>query len=533
MDYWKQVQKHFQRLEFTTISSLFSDDPDRASRYSICVDGLLFDYSKTLIDDLALASLHSLLQNTCDLELQRDAMFSGAKINVTENRAVLHTALRRPENDSLIIEDVDVLDEVQNTLNKIEKFAKAVRNGDIAGTGGKITDVINIGIGGSNLGPQMACYALTPFANGPKVHFISNIDGAQLSECLSKLNPSTTLIIVASKTFTTIETMTNARSARSWMLNGTDAGCVNKQFAAVSSNIRKCVEFGINSDYVFGFQDWVGGRYSLWGPVGLPIMISVGPKKFRELLQGGHRMDRHFVDAPLTKNLPIIHALMGIWHHQVSRNMTQAILPYDYRLRRFPAYLQQLIMESNGKSVTISGEILSQPSASVIWGEQGTDGQHAFFQALHQGRQVVPCEFLVAAEGHESKFSNHHNLLVANCLAQSETLMNGRETEFNDDLSLHRNCPGNRPSTMLVYPKLTPSVLGQLIALYEHSVFVEGLVLQINSFDQWGVELGKEMANELLPAVEEDKVPHSSSGSTKMLLNYIQKVRQNKEYSIK
>ena len=529
MSHWSLLQAHRRRLSQTTIAELFSEDPGRAERFSLSVGDMLFDYSKTLIDDQALASLQG-LAGTCGVTKLRDAMLSGGKINLSENRSVLHTALRRPVSDALWVDGGDLMPGIHATLGRMRVFSDSVRNGGLRGAGGKFTDVINIGIGGSDLGPEMACNALAPYRDGPTPHFISNVDGAQAAECLSQLNPATTLVIVASKTFTTIETMTNAATVRSWMLEGAGEESLAQQFAAVSSNVPKCVEFGLNPEHVFGFGDWVGGRYSLWGPVGLPIMTCIGSGAFRQFLDGGNSMDRHFAEAPPDRNLPLLHGLTGIWHNQVCGHTARAVVPYDHRLRRLPAYLQQLIMESNGKSVTRHGEDLLHASSAVIWGEPGTNGQHAFFQALHQGTQVIPCEFLVAASGHEPRLSHHHDLLVANCLAQSEALMMGRRGGGHSvsagGLTSQRRCPGNRPSTTLVYPKLTPFVLGQIIAMYEHSVFVEGAILGINSFDQWGVELGKEMANSLLPAVADRTVTDSATGSTARMLRFIHAARQ-------
>ncbi len=537
MNLWNRLEAHRQRLSLTSIADSFASDPRRAERFSLSAGGLLLDYSKTLIDGEALASLLSLAAAR-GVERQRDFMLAGGKINTTEDRSALHTALRRPRSDPLHVDGADVTAEVHGILERMRRFSDSVRRGGIRGAGGKFTDVVNIGIGGSDLGPEMACQALWPYRDGPAAHFISNVDGAQAAECLSKLNPATTLVIVASKTFTTVETLTNASAVRAWMRQGAGVETPERQFAAVSADVQKCVEFGLDPEQVFAFKDWVGGRYSIWGPVGLPLMIRIGSDRFQQFLDGGCSMDRHFAAAPPDSNLPVLHALIGIWHNQVCGHAARAILPYDHRLRRLPAYLQQLIMESNGKSVTRNGEYLEHSSAAVIWGEPGTNGQHAFFQALHQGTQVIPCEFLVAAAGHEPAFSYHHDLLVANCLAQSEALMTGKSGGENGPegigahpggagrISAHRRCPGNRPSTTLIYPRLTPFALGQIIALYEHSVFVEGSILGINSFDQWGVELGKEMANTLTPQVSEGEKPGSGNGSTSMLLNFVHAVRQ-------
>lgn len=534
MSHWKQLRAHCQQQKSTSIAQLFRDDSNRADQFSLRCGELLFDFSKTSIDAKVWSSLLALAED-CKVMEKRDQMLSGEKINQTENRAVLHTALRCPDDQALLVDGINVMEELHITLNRMRVFSEGIRGGQIqTASGDRFTNVVNIGIGGSDLGPEMTSFALSNFRDGPEPHFISNIDGAQATECLAKLNPQTTLVIVASKTFTTIETMTNAVLTRNWMQSGAGEQSLRKQFAAVSSNVQKCIEFGLNPDQVFGFGDWVGGRYSIWGPIGLPLMIAIGSERFQQFLDGAYVMDCHFAEAAPGHNLPLQHGLVGIWLHQVCGHRSRAILPYDYRLRRLPAYLQQLVMESNGKSVTLDGDDLMLDGATVIWGEPGTNGQHAFFQALHQGTQVVPCEFLVAAMGHEKDTQHHHDLLIANCLAQSEALMTGRGTIYapqgaqtsNGELSVHRQCPGNRPSITLAYPRLTPFMLGQILALYEHSVFVEGAILGINSFDQWGVELGKEMAETLLSSVAEKKTPDSVSGSTKGLLDFIHTARQ-------
>ncbi|MDA7967292.1 glucose-6-phosphate isomerase, partial [Ruegeria sp.] len=422
--------------------------------------------------------------------------------------------------------------EVLDTLHRMRVFAEEVRGGAIQGPGGPFTDVVNIGIGGSDLGPVMATHALAPYHDGPRLHYVSNVDGAHIADTLRELDPKRTLIIVASKTFTTIETMTNARTARAWVMEG--GGDPAQQFAAVSSALDKTASFNIPEDRVFGFADWVGGRYSVWGPVGLPVMIAVGSTAFDAFLRGGQAMDLHFRAADWSENMPVLLALTGIWHRQVLGYATRAVLPYDQRLLRLPAYFQQLEMESNGKSVAMDGSALTVPSGPVVWGEPGTNGQHAFYQLIHQGTDVIPCEFMVAAEGHEPELAHHHHLLLANCLAQSEALMRGRSLEEArarmaakglqgaelDRQARHRVFPGNRPSTTLIYPKLTPFVLGQIIALYEHRVFVEGVLLGINSFDQWGVELGKELATSLAPIVEGEVGTDGKDGSTAALVEY-------------
>jgi glucose-6-phosphate isomerase len=459
-------------------------------------------------------------------------MFSGAKINETEGRSVLHTALRNLDG-AVSVDGRDVMPEVRATHASCEAFARDVRDGRFAGQGGRITDVVNIGIGGSDLGPAMACAALAPYADGPRAHFVSNIDGAHVHDVLAGLNPETTLVIVASKTFTTIETMTNAAAARAWM-----AGRVADpatQFAAVSTALDRTAAFGIAPERVFGFGDWVGGRYSVWGPIGLSLMIAIGPEDFASFLAGGAAMDAHFRDAPFTDNMAVMLALTGIWHNQICGHATRAVLPYEQRLARLPAYLQQLEMESNGKRVAMDGSELAVQSGPVVWGEPGTNGQHAFYQLIHQGTRVIPCEFLVGREGHEPALAHQHRLLVANCLAQSEALLRGRPLDEAramlarkglsgadlDRQARHRVFPGNRPSTTLAYPRLTPFVLGQIIALYEHRVFVEGVILGINSFDQWGVELGKELALALEPILAGRESAAAKDGSTRQLVEYL------------
>lgn len=527
---WTKLKSIAQASEHRKIINLF-DTPTRAANFSIRCDQLLFDFSKTNIDDDALNALLELTEIT-GVAAKRDAMFSGQKINETEGRAVLHTALRNLDCVAVEVDGQDVMPGVLKTLKRMEAFATDVREGRFTGQGGAITDVVNIGIGGSDLGPVMAYNALAPYANGPRIHFVSNVDGADVADTLKGLNPKTTLVIVASKTFTTIETMTNARTVKAWMSEKVADPAA--QFLALSTDTQRTSEFGIDASRVFGFEDWVGGRYSVWGPIGLALMIGIGVEAFRDFLRGGQAMDQHFRNAEFAENLPVLLALVGIWHNQVLGHATRAVLPYDNRLIRLPAYLQQLEMESNGKCVGMNGLDLDCTSGPVVWGEPGTNGQHAFYQLIHQGTRVVPCEFLVAAEGHEPDIAHHHQLLVANCLAQSEALMRGRTLEearekvkdkfAGDELerqARHRVFPGNRPSTTLIYPKLTPEVLGQIVSLYEHRVFVEGVILGINSYDQWGVELGKELATALGPIVAGEECANEKDGSTQQLVKYV------------
>ncbi|TNF18800.1 MAG: glucose-6-phosphate isomerase [Rhodobacteraceae bacterium] len=531
---WSTLKSLAADTEGRKIIDLF-ENPGRAAEFSATFDHFLFDFSKTNIDDTALAALLDLAENA-GVAQKREAMFAGRKINETEGRAVLHTALRNLDGAPVNVDGVDVMPEVLDTLARMESFATEVRDGTFTGQGGAITDVVNIGIGGSDLGPVMAYRALSPYADGPRVHYVSNVDGADIADTLRGLDATTTLVIVASKTFTTIETMTNARTARAWMSDKVSDPAA--QFAALSSATDKTGDFGIASERVFGFEDWVGGRYSVWGPIGLSLMIGIGAEAFRAFLRGGQSMDRHFQTAEFAENLPVLLALVGIWHNQVLGHATRAVLPYDNRLVRLPAYLQQLEMESNGKSVAMDGTTLDYHSGPVVWGEPGTNGQHAFYQLIHQGTRVVPCEFLVAAEGHEPDLAHHHQLLIANCLAQSEALMRGRsldearekvkdafEGEELERQARHRVFPGNRPSTTLIYPKLTPEVLGQIVALYEHRVFVEGVILGINSYDQWGVELGKELATALGPIVAGEESAEGKDGSTRQLVDYLRRHR--------
>jgi len=532
MTIWNRLQDHRKSQGALRIEALFDADPARAATFSTSADGLVLDWSKTSIDAGARALL---LELAAPVPARREAMFTGQRINETEDRAVLHTALRNLEG-SVLVDGRDVMPELRRTYRRMCDFAHAVRDGSFAGQGGRITDVVNIGIGGSDLGPAMATRALSPRHDGPRVHFVSNVDGADIADTIRDLDPATTLVIVASKTFTTIETMTNARTALDWM-----AGTVAQpaaQFAALSSATDRTAEWGIEPARVFGFEDWVGGRYSMWGPIGLSLMIAVGPENFDRFLAGGAAMDRHFRQAPLAENLPVILALVGIWHHQVCGYATRAVLPYDNRLARLPAYLQQLEMESNGKRVAMDGSDLTLPSGPVVWGEPGTNGQHAFYQLIHQGTAIVPCEFILAARGHEPDLAHHHLLLVANCLAQSQALMRGRSLEEARALmqakgltgaelerqARHRVFPGNRPSTTLLIPELDPYRLGQIVALYEHRVFVEGTILGINSFDQWGVELGKELALKLAPLLRGQAAP-GHDPSTRHLAALVREAR--------
>ena len=521
------------------LNAAFAADPGRFEAFSLNVGDLLLDWSKTAVDRETMRLLAELAA-AAGVEARREAMFSGERINATEHRAVLHTALRNMSAEPVVVDGADIMGDVRAVLSAMAAFAGGIRSGTIRGaTGRPIADVVNIGIGGSDLGPAMATLALAPYHDGPRLHYVSNVDGAHIADTLKGLDPAATLFIVASKTFTTVETMTNAATARRWIEAALGATAVGAHFAAVSTALDKVAAFGIAPDRVFGFWDWVGGRYSLWSAIGLPVMIAVGPDDFRDFLAGAHAMDVHFRTAPALANLPMVLGLVGWWHRVACACPARAVIPYDQRLARLPAYLQQLDMESNGKSVTIDGGRVATPTGPLVWGEPGTNGQHAFFQLLHQGSDVIPVEFLAAAEGHEPELRHHHDLLLANCLAQSQALMKGRtlaEAEARilakgasaaeiAAIAPHRVFPGNRPSLTILYRRLDPAALGKLIALYEHRVFVEAQLYGINAFDQWGVELGKELATNLLP-VAEGKADAAGDASTAGLVRHIHAQRR-------
>ncbi len=522
-----QLKSTVTDTKATDIRAAFASDPERFSKYSVTLDDMLFDYSKCAVNEKVLDGLEALAKAAKVAE-KRDAMFAGEAINITEGRAVLHTALRNRSNTPVLVDGRDVMPDVNAVLDAMGAFSDGIRSGALTGaTGKKITDVVNIGIGGSDLGPVMATLALAPDHDGPRLHFVSNVDGAHIADTLKLLDAETSLFIVASKTFTTIETMTNAATARAFIAETLGEKAVGKHFCAVSTALDKVAAFGIDSDRIFGFWDWVGGRYSVWSAIGLPLMIAIGKENFGEFLAGAHSIDNHFRTAPLRENIPMLLGLLGFYHRNVLDYPTRAILPYDQRLSRFPAYLQQLDMESNGKGVTLDGTAVEGNSGPVVWGEPGTNGQHAFYQLIHQGTSVIPAEFMIAANGHEPHLRHQHQLLIANCLAQSEALMKGRTLEeakaqmaakgqdaaFIERIAPHRVFTGNRPSLTFVYDQMTPFTFGRLIAIYEHRVFVEGALFNINSFDQWGVELGKELATGLLPVVEgkESAEGHDSS----------------------
>jgi glucose-6-phosphate isomerase len=514
---------------------LFADDPGRAARMTIDAAGLHLDFSKHRVTDETLRLLFDLAR-AVGLEQWRERMLSGEHINVTEDRAVLHTALRSLAGEHLDVDGEDVMPAIEAVLTRMQDFSDRVRSGEWKGhTGKAITDVVNIGIGGSNLGPKMVCEALRPYqAEQLRPHFVSNVDGTHLAETVRGLNPETTLFIVASKTFTTLETMTNAQSARRWLVDALgDEKAVRNHFVAVSTNSEKVAEFGIDTDQMFEFWDWVGGRYSLWSAIGLPIAIAIGFDRFAELLAGAHAMDQHFRSAPLEQNLPVILALLGVWYIDFAGAKTHAILPYDQSLKYFPAYLQQGDMESNGKHVTRDGMAVDYSTGPVVWGEPGTDGQHAFYQLIHQGTELIPCDFIAPIRSH-NPIGNHHSLLMANCFAQTEALMRGRTLEEAraemraaghaeaeaERLAPHRQFDGNRPTSTILLEQLTPESLGALIALYEHKIFTQGIIWGINSFDQWGVELGKKLANVIIGELEAGEVTEPHDTSTTALLRY-------------
>ncbi|KAA0972705.1 glucose-6-phosphate isomerase [Aureimonas fodinaquatilis] len=523
----------------TGIRALFDADAARFDHFSASTDTLTLDYSKTALSKDDLAALLSYARQT-SLEQRRNAMFAGARINATEGRAVLHVALRGSVEDAYAVAGDNVSDEVESVLVAMSAFAQGIRNVQIApARGGRFTDIVNIGIGGSDLGPVMATLALSPYHDGPRAHFVSNVDSADIADTLAKLDPATTLFIIASKTFTTIETMTNAATARRFIADTLGEDAVGAHFCAVSTALDKVAAFGIGADRTFGFWDWVGGRYSIWSAIGLPLMIAIGPENFREFLAGARAMDQHFRHAPLEENLPVLLGLVGWWHRVAQDYAARAIIPYDQRLARFPAYLQQLDMESNGKHVGLDGRRTPTVTGPLVWGEPGTNGQHAFFQLLHQGTNVIPVEFLLGALSHEPDLQPHQDLLIANCLAQSAALMRGRtleearqqllaagrSLEEAERIAPHREFSGNRPSLTILYRKLDPATLGQLIALYEHRVFVEAQLYGINAFDQWGVELGKELATQLLPVVTGKENTRGRDSSTAGLVHQITRLK--------
>ncbi|NXZ83683.1 glucose-6-phosphate isomerase [Haemophilus influenzae] len=532
---WKALEAHKAELSNTTIQDLFKQEKNRFDDYSLTFnDQILVDFSKNNINQTTLSHLRQLAQE-CALDSAKEAMFTGEKINRTENRAVLHTALRNRANTPVLVDGKDVMPEVNAVLAKMKDFCQRIISGEWKGyTGKAITDVVNIGIGGSDLGPYMVTEALRPYKNHLNMHFVSNVDGTHIAETLKKVNPETTLFLVASKTFTTQETMTNAQSARDWLLKAAkDESAVAKHFAALSTNAKDVEKFGIDTNNMFEFWDWVGGRYSLWSAIGLSIALSIGFENFEALLSGAHEMDKHFRSAPIEKNIPTTLALVGLWNTNFLGAQTEAILPYDQYLHRFAAYFQQGNMESNGKYVDRDGNVINNyQTGPIIWGEPGTNGQHAFYQLIHQGTTLIPCDFIAPAQTH-NPLADHHNKLLSNFFAQTEALAFGKtkeevEAEFikaGKSLDDVKNIvpfkvfTGNKPTNSILVQKITPFTLGALIAMYEHKIFVQGVIFNIFSFDQWGVELGKQLANRILPELTDSEKISSHDSSTNGLIN--------------
>jgi len=533
---WNTLKSHQKVMEQLHMRDLFREDPTRFQKYSIQFEDILFDYSKNRITDETLKLLLSLAEGAKVAE-KREAMFEGRRINLTENRAVLHTALRNRSNHPVLLDGKDVMPDINRVLSSMREFSEKVRSGAWKGwTGKAITDVVNIGIGGSDLGPRMVVKALTPYHQpGLAVHFVSNVDEADLVENLKGLDPETTLFLVASKTFTTLETMTNANSAKHWLLDKLkDPKAIAKHFAAISTNAEKVQAFGIDTANMFEFWDWVGGRYSIWSSIGLPIAIAVGMDRFESLLLGAHKADQHFRTAPMDHNIPVIMGLLGVWYDNFFSAEAYAILPYDQYLEYLTAYLQQGDMESNGKSIDLDGDPVDYSTGPIIFGQPGTNGQHAFYQLMHQGTTLIPSDFLAAVESHNGNDA-HHDLLISNFIAQTEALMVGKtpeaakaellasgctlEGEELKDLAAAKSFSGNRPSNSLLYQKLTPETLGSLIALYEHKIFVQGVIWHINSFDQMGVELGKQLASKVQKEIEAKVSVNHHDVSTNGLIN--------------
>jgi glucose-6-phosphate isomerase len=538
---WQALIQHQQEIADVHMRDLFARAPQRFERFSLRLGDILFDYSKNRITEKTLSLLVDLARQAY-LAQKIEAMFSGEKINTTENRAVLHIALRNRSNRPILVDGRDVMPEVNQVLTKMRTFSEAVRSGAWKGYSGKvITDVVNIGIGGSDLGPKMVTQALKPYGRPDlRVHFVSNVDSTDLVEALKSLDPETVLFLVASKTFTTQETMTNAHSARAWFLaSAKDEAAIAKHFVAMSTNADAVGRFGIDTKNMFEFWDWVGGRYSLWSAIGLSIALYLGMDRFEELLSGAHQVDEHFRTTPFEQNIPVIMGLLGIWYNNFFGAQSHAILPYDQYLVHFPAYFQQGDMESNGKSVTHEGDWVDYSTGPIIWGQPGTNGQHAFYQLIHQGAQLIPCDFLAAVTSH-NPLGEHHSILLSNFLAQTEALMKGRTPEEAraelvaeghageqlEKLVAAQTFPGNKPTNSFFYPKLTPQVLGSLIALYEHKIFTQGVIWNINSFDQMGVELGKQLAKAILPELKGNEGISTHDSSTNGLINYFKSIRR-------
>ena len=536
---WNRLEEYHFSFEDTHLKELFAADAERFQKYSLKFEEMLVDYSKNLVDSEIMESLFELAKE-CGLKEATESMFTGQKINATEDRAVLHTALRNRSNTPIIVDGEDVMPEVNAVLEQMKAFSEEVISGKWKGYSGKaITDIVNIGIGGSDLGPLMVTEALKPYKNHLNLHFVSNVDGTHIAETLKKINPETTLFIVASKTFTTQETMTNAISARDWfLLTAKDDAFVKFHFVAVSTNAKAVAAFGIDTKNMFRFWDWVGGRYSLWSAIGLSIVLGIGYENYIQLLEGAHAMDNHFRNTEFSENIPVILALIGIWYNNFYGAETEAILPYDQYLHRFSAYFQQGNMESNGKYVDRNGEQVDYQTGPIIWGEPGTNGQHAFYQLIHQGTKMIPCDFIAAAINH-NQVGDHHPKLLANFFAQTEAMMVGKTAEQveselkaagKSEAEIAELLPfkvflGNIPTNSILVKKLTPRVLGSLIAMYEHKIFVQGIIWNIYSFDQWGVELGKQLANAILPELKSDEPVTGHDSSTNGLINAYKAMR--------
>lgn len=540
---WQFLAEHAQQMKKQHLNQLFASDEQRFDKFTIKLPHLLLDYSKNLVTTETMSGLVKLAQD-CEIEQWRDKMFSGEKINLTENRAVLHTALRDRSGDALMLDGEDITQTINLELEKMESFVRKVRQGDWKGYSGKrITDIVNIGVGGSNLGPQMVTEALKNHSdNSVNVHYVSNVDGAQIAEVLRPLDPASVLFVVSSKTFTTTETITNAKTAKSWLTSASfDDDAVKHHFVAVTSNLENATEFGIGADNIFSMWDWVGGRFSLWSAIGLPIALDMGFEKFMALLEGAHQMDRHFVDTPLEQNAPVTLALLSLWNTTFLGSQSQAILPYDQTLHMLAAYLQQAEMESNGKSVNWTGEDIEYQTVPSIWGGVGINGQHAFYQYLHQSKNVIPADFIGSIES-STPVKGHHETLMSNFFAQTEALMRGvnesqvredlkakgRTPAYIDQLAPHKVHQGNRPTNTILLDRIDPHSLGGLIALYEHKIFVQGIILQICSFDQWGVELGKGLAAKIQTELAEEGEVGEHDSSTTNLINYYKKMRYAK-----
>lgn len=538
---WKKLAAHYETIKNRQMADMFHENPERSSIFSVLFEDMFVDYSKNILDSETRAMLIELAEET-KVHDAIEAMFSGEKINETEGRAVLHVALRNRSNTPIFLAGSDVMPEVNTVLNKIQGFSDLVISGKWKGyTGKAVTDIVNIGIGGSDLGPVMVTEALKPYWKpGIKVHYVSNIDGTHIAETLRNVSPETTLFMIASKTFTTQETMTNAHTARAWFLGfAKDELFVKKHFVAISTNEKEVKNFGIDPANMFVFWDWVGGRYSLWSAIGLSIACTVGFENFMELLEGAHAMDKHFRGVSFEKNIPVMLALISIWYSNFFGTETEAILPYDQYMHRFPAYFQQAYMESNGKCVDRKGDRVSYQTGQIIWGEPGTNGQHSFYQLIHQGTRMIPCDFIAPAVSH-NPFEQHHNILLSNFFAQTEALMKGKKedeviTELREagmeeeevrKLAPFRIFPGNRPTNSILLKKITPRSLGSLIAMYEHKIFVQGVIWNVFSFDQWGVELGKQLARKILPELSDDTEVSSHDPSTNGLVNKFKDMRK-------